>query len=55
MDTFGKSVTALTLIPGGGGIFDVSLNKELIFSKNELDRFPEKGEIPKKIRSLPRI
>jgi len=55
LDTFGKSITAITLLPAGGGVFEVSLNKDLIFSKKELDRFPEEGEIPRKIRSLTRV
>ena len=34
-----------TLIEGGGGIFDVKLDSELIFSKHEMDRFPEGDEV----------
>ena len=33
------------LIPGGGGIFDVTHEGNLIFSKHRLGRFPEPGEI----------
>ena len=33
------------LIKGTGGVFEVSLNNSLIFSKKELDRFPEENEI----------
>tara|TARA_B100001250_G_scaffold393509_1_gene396385 strand:- start:666 stop:836 length:171 start_codon:yes stop_codon:yes gene_type:complete len=35
----------IALIPSGGGVFEVSFNKKLIFSKKSLNRFPEKGEI----------
>ena len=28
-----------------GGIFDVYLNRELLFSKKKLGRFPEPGEV----------
>ena len=33
------------LIEGSGGVFEVSLNNSLIFSKKELSRFPEENEI----------
>jgi len=34
-----------TLIAGGGGVFDVSVDGKLIFSKKSVGRFPEPGEI----------
>ena len=37
------------LISSGGGVFEVALNGQLIFSKRSLDRFPEDGEIEKLI------
>jgi selT/selW/selH-like putative selenoprotein len=40
------------LICGGGGIFDVVVNDDMIFSKHESDRFPEPDEILAKLRSL---
>ena len=33
------------LTPGSGGIFDVKLNGETVFSKHEVGRFPKDGEI----------
>ena len=33
------------LTPGSGGIFDVKLNGETVFSKHQLGRFPKDGEI----------
>ena len=33
------------LVRGGGGVFDVSLDGKLLFSKHEQGRFPEPGEI----------
>ena len=33
------------LIKGKDGIFDVHLDDELVFSKYELFRFPESGEV----------
>ena len=37
------------LISSGGGVFEVAVNGQLIFSKKSLDRFPEDGEIEKLI------
>jgi len=33
------------LIKGGGGVFEVKLDGELIFSKKQARRFPEPGEV----------
>ncbi len=39
----------ISLISSGGGVFEICLNKDLIFSKKSLNRFPENGEIKKLI------
>ena len=39
----------ISLISSGGGVFEISLNGDLIFSKKALSRFPEGGEIKKLI------
>lgn len=39
-----NDIDELSIIPSSGGVFEVSLNDELLFSKKELDRFPEKDE-----------
>ena len=46
----GDKITNLTLIPSHDGVYEIILNDELIFSKKELDRYPEKGEIEDLIR-----
>jgi len=38
------------LIPGGGGIFDVTVDGKMVFSKFEIGRFPESGEVVEKIK-----
>jgi selenoprotein W-related protein len=40
------------LVCGGGGIFDVVVDGDMIFSKHESGRFPEPDEILSKIRTL---
>ncbi|SVC60080.1 uncharacterized protein METZ01_LOCUS312934 [marine metagenome] len=41
------------LIRGGGGVFDVVANRQLIFSKHEENRFPENSEIFTLLSELP--
>ncbi|MBT3996218.1 MAG: hypothetical protein HOF01_10515 [Chloroflexi bacterium] len=36
----GGSHIAITLTPGQGGVFKVTLNGEVAFDKNELGRYP---------------
>jgi len=42
------------LINGGGGIFDVTFNDTLIYSKQNIEgqRFPDEGEITRLIKQL---
>lgn len=41
-----------SLIKSGGGIFDVTVDGKLIFSKKLEGRFPEQDEIIDKIQSI---
>jgi len=50
LTTFESDIAGLTLVPGSGGIFDVRLNDELIFSRKEYGRFPESKELKQLIR-----
>lgn len=36
---------AAELLKGSGGIFDVKVDGDLVFSKHEKGRFPEDGEV----------
>jgi len=40
------------MIKDGGGVFDVTVDGRLIFSKHEVDRFPENSEVLSSIESL---
>ena len=33
------------LVPSSGGVFEITVDGKLIFSKKEMQRFPEEGEI----------
>ena len=37
------------LIKGANGVFDVTFDGELVFSKHKEGRFPESGEVSKRI------
>lgn len=45
LEKYGNDISSLTLIPGSGGVYEVIKNNKLIFSKKELNRFPEQDEI----------
>jgi selenoprotein W-related protein len=51
-DIKGETGVESELISGGGGIFDVVVDGDTVFSKHEAGRFPEPDEILTKIRSL---
>ena len=40
------------LIPGTGGIFEVEVNGQNIFSKEKTGRFPEENEVESKLEKL---
>ncbi|MCS3902608.1 selenoprotein W-related protein [Methylohalomonas lacus] len=48
--TFGDDLGEVALKPGHGGIFEVRLGDELIFSRRESGRFPESKELKQLIR-----
>lgn len=39
-----NEISEMTIIPSGGGVFEIKVNGKLLFSKAELGRFPEEGE-----------
>lgn len=45
--------TEITLEPGSGGVFEVRLDGELLFSKKALGRHAARGEILGLIRAAP--
>jgi selenoprotein W-related protein len=50
LTTFESDITSLSLVPGTGGIFEVRLNGEVIFSRKEQSRFPESKELKQLVR-----
>jgi selenoprotein W-related protein len=48
--TFEQDLESVALKPGTGGIFDITLNQRLIFSRKEAGRFPEVKEVKQLVR-----
>ena len=48
--TFGENITNLNLKPSSSGIFTISLDGEILFSRKQEGRFPESKEIKQMIR-----
>lgn len=48
--TFESDIGRVCLVPGSGGIFEVRLGGETIFSRKEAGRFPESKELKQLVR-----
>ena len=40
----------MTLVPGSGGVFDVRVDAELVFSRQQAGRFAEAAELKRLVR-----
>lgn len=52
LTTFEEELAEVTLRPGTGGIYDIHLNDELVWSRKEQGRFPDIKELKQKVRDL---
>jgi len=52
LNTYEHVIETITLIPSDGGKFEVTINGELKFSKSQLHRHAEPGEILEIVRNL---
>jgi selenoprotein W-related protein len=52
LTTFEKELTEVALKPGTGGIFDVRVNGQTVFSRKETGRFPESKELKQRVRDV---
>ncbi len=50
LTTFEGELAEVAVIPGSGGVFEVRLDGESIFSRKEVGRFPEPREIKELLR-----
>ena len=45
LEKYGNNIENLSLLPSDGGVFEITKNEILIFSKKQLGRFPEDSEV----------
>lgn len=50
LTTFSEELGEVALVPGTGGIFEIRLDDELLWSRKERGRFPESREIKQLVR-----
>ena len=50
LTTFEADLLEVALVPGTGGIFEVRVDEDLVWSRAEERRFPEAKEIKQRIR-----
>jgi selenoprotein W-related protein len=48
---FKQDVSSLTLVPMGGGVFEVTVDGKKIYSKKETGEFPDPAAIVKAVRA----
>ena len=52
LDEFEHRIEDLTLIPSGGGVFEVAVGDELVYSKKETGRHTDYDEVGPAIRKI---
>lgn len=52
LSTFDGDVDELSLLPSTGGIFEITANGELIWSRKTMGRFPEITELKQAVRDI---
>lgn len=45
LETYKQRIKGLTLIPSGGGCFELKVDEELVYSKLDTGEFPEESEM----------
>lgn len=50
LTTFEAELGGVTLVPGKGGIFEIRLGKETLWSREREGRFPETKELKQRVR-----
>jgi selenoprotein W-related protein len=52
LTTFEKEVGEVALAPGEGGVFEVRVNEQLVWSRAAEGRFPEIKELKQRVRDV---
>ena len=50
LTTFPSEIGEVALVPGTGGVFEIRVNDELIWSRKEQGRFPDIKELKQLVR-----
>ena len=50
LNTFSDTIDKLILVPSTGGVFEIYINEELIWSRKEKEGFPEIKELKRLVR-----
>jgi selenoprotein W-related protein len=45
LEQFEPEIEAISLIPSSGGVYEVTVNEQLIYSKKSMGRHAEPGEV----------
>jgi selenoprotein W-related protein len=49
---FRQDIASLEIIPSGGGVYEIDVDGQRIYSKKETGEFPDEDAIVEQIRSL---
>jgi selenoprotein W-related protein len=52
LTTFDTELGEVALVPGTGGVFEIRLDGELIWSRKDEGRFPDAKEVKQRVRDL---
>lgn len=52
LSTFDGDISALTLCPGTGGIFEVHVDDQRVWSRKDEGRFPDITELKQRVRDV---
>ena len=50
LTTFEQQLGGVTLVPGNGGVFEVRVGDEVVWSRKDAGRFPEAAELKRQVR-----
>ena len=52
LSTFGQELGAVTLVPGGGGVFQIQVDDTLVWDRVAEGRFPQAKELKQRVRDV---
>lgn len=52
LHTFSTDLASVTLVPGTGGIYEITVNDEVIWNRKVDNGFPDAAEIKRRLRAI---